>query len=131
MRPVRADLERMERLAEVVDRARERRKVEDEVHRPLDVDRLRDVVVQEVEAAVANVLEILERRGLEVVDADHAVALLEEVVAQVRPEEAGTAGDDTRAHAGHGSGGSAGSLTIPVTRQGRPAAVGAVTSAHT
>jgi hypothetical protein len=38
--------------------------------------------------------DVLERAGLEVVDADHPVAPLEEKVAEVGAEEAGAAGDD-------------------------------------
>ena len=36
--------------------------------------------------------------GLEVVDADHAVAAVEQLVAQVRAEEAGAAGDEASGH---------------------------------
>ena len=98
VRPVRADLQRVQRLAEVVDRARERGQVEDEVDRPVDRDLLRDVVVQEEEVVAADVLEVLERRRLEVVDADNAVPLREQVIAEMRAEEPGPAGDHTRAH---------------------------------
>ena len=40
-----------------------------------------------------------ERAGLEVVDADDAVAAREQVVAEVRAEEAGAAGDEGGGHA--------------------------------
>ena len=88
VRPVRADLQRVQRLPHVVDRARERGQVEDEVDRLVDRDVLGDVVVQEEELVAAEVLEVLERRRLEVVDADHAVPLREQVVAEMRAEEA-------------------------------------------
>ena len=66
----------------------------DEVDRLLDEVRLDDVDVQELEAlGVADVLDVGQRPGLEVVDADHAVAAREQLVAQVRAEEAGAAGD--------------------------------------
>ncbi len=38
-------------------------------------------------------LDVLERARLEVVDADHPVPLLEQVVAEMRAEEPGAAGD--------------------------------------
>ena len=94
MRAVRADLERRERGAQVVDRARERREVEHEVDRLLDPDRLDHVVVEEVELVAAGVGDVLQRPRLQVVDAEHAMALLEEVIAEVRPQEAGSARDN-------------------------------------
>jgi hypothetical protein len=54
-----------------------------------DVDRLVDlqveghVVVDERERVAAEVLDVLERAGLEVVHADHPLALCEQVVAEV------------------------------------------------
>ena len=57
-------------------------------------DRLDHVVVDERERVVALVRDVLERPRLEVVDADDAVPLLEQVIAEVRPEEPGAAGDD-------------------------------------
>jgi hypothetical protein len=97
--PVRADLERVERQPHVVDGARERREVEHEVDVLVDPDRLRDVVVEEAERArVGGVLDVLERARLQVVDADDPVALLQEVIAEVRPEEAGSAGHDRGGH---------------------------------
>jgi hypothetical protein len=69
--------------------------VEDEVDVLVDPDRLGHVVVDEVEALlVPVVLHVLERPGLEVVHADHAVALVEQVIAEVRAEEPGAAGYD-------------------------------------
>ena len=53
MRAVRADLQRRERRAQVVDRARQGGEVEDEVDRLVDLDRLDDVVVEERELVVA------------------------------------------------------------------------------
>ena len=94
MRPVRAGLQRVERQAQVVDRAGERREVVHEVDRLLAHDRLDDVVVHEGERVVAQVVDVLERRDDEVVDADHAVAALEERLAEVGAEEPGAAGDE-------------------------------------
>ena len=49
-------------------------------------------------AVVADVLDVLQRAGLEVVDADHPVPLAEQVLAEVGAEEAGAAGDHAGAH---------------------------------
>ena len=93
MRAVRAHLQRMQGHPEVVDRARERREVVDEVDRPCDLEVLDHVVVEELEPLVPDVLDVCERARVQVVDAEDAVALLEEVVAEMRAEEAGSSGD--------------------------------------
>jgi hypothetical protein len=95
-------LQRMERLAEIVDRAREGSQMEDVVDRLVDLDRLDHVVVREREAVVAKVRDVRERARLEVVDADDALPLLEQVLAEMRAEKAGSAGDDRRRHEGAG-----------------------------
>ena len=97
-----ADLQRVERQPRVVDRAGRRGHVEDEVDRLVDLVVLGDVEHQELEVGAADVLDVGQRPGLEVVDADHAIAPLEQVIAKVRAEEARTAGDKA---GGHGSGG--------------------------
>ena len=81
VRPVRARLERVQRHAQVVDRARERGKVVDVVHRLVGPDRLDHVVVLEREGVVPQVRDVLERRDDEIVDAEDAVAALEERLA--------------------------------------------------
>ena len=103
VRPVRAGLERVQRHAQVVDRARERGEVVDEVDGLVDRDRVDHVVIQEREGIVAQVLDVLERRHDEVVQADHAVAALEQRFAEMRAEEAGAAGDEGRGHGVDGS----------------------------
>src|SRR5205814_5680814 len=85
--------------AHVIDRARKRGEMEDVVDRLVDLDRLGHVVVEERERLVAQVRDVLERPRLQVVDTDNAVTLVKEVVAQVRTEEAGAAGDDRGRHA--------------------------------
>jgi hypothetical protein len=71
-----------------------------------DVDRLVDlqveghVVVDERERVPAEVLDVLERAGLEAVHADHPLALGEQVVAEVRAEESGASRDHRRRHRG-------------------------------
>jgi hypothetical protein len=44
------------------------------------------------------VLDVLQRAGLEVVDAEHAVPLAEQVLAQVGAEKPGSAGHDSGRH---------------------------------
>ena len=94
MRSVGPDLERGERHPEVVVGARQRGEVVDEVDRVVDEDRLRDVVWDESERVVMDVLDVRERAADEVVDADDPLAALEQVVAEVRAEEARTAGHE-------------------------------------
>jgi len=55
--------------------------VEDEVDRLVDLEMPRQVVVQEDEIVAAQMLDVLQRPGLEVVDADHPVAVGYEGVA--------------------------------------------------
>src|SRR5919197_314139 len=98
VRPVGADLERVERHAQVVDRAGEGGQVEDDVQRLLDLDVLDDVVIDEDEVVVADVLDVAERARLEVVDADHAVAACQQVLAKVRAEEPRAPGHDRSRH---------------------------------
>ena len=95
-----ADLQRVQRQAQVVDRRGRRGEVVDEVDRLVDEVRLDDVDVHVHEAlGVADVLDVRERARLEVVDADHAVAAREQLVAEVRSEESGAAGDQAGRHA--------------------------------
>ena len=99
MRAERADFQRLDRLLEVVDRAGRRREVQDVVERPVDVDVVRDVVLDEREAVAADeVLDVARDAGDEVVDADDFMAALEEQLAEVRAEEARAAGDERAAH---------------------------------
>src|SRR5262249_54245286 len=98
VRAVRADPERMERHSQVVDRAGKGGKVEDEIDGLVDGDVLRDVVVHEDELVLADVLHVLKGACYEAVDADDAVALGEDVVAEVGAEEPGSTGDDGRGH---------------------------------
>ncbi len=94
VRAVGARLQRVEREAQVVDRARERGEVVDEVERLVDDDRLADIVVEEDECVVAEMCDVRERARLEVVEADDTMPLPEERLAEVRAEEAGATGDE-------------------------------------
>ncbi len=98
VRAVRADLERVQRHAQVVDRARERREVVDEVDGLGDLDVLCDVVIEEGKRVAPQVLDVRERARDEVVDADDPVAAVDEVLAEMGAEEAGAAGDDRGGH---------------------------------
>jgi hypothetical protein len=51
---------------------------------------LDQVVIQEEEAVVPDVLDVLERARVEVVDAQDAMSLLEQVLAQMRAEKSGS-----------------------------------------
>ena len=75
MRAVGAHLERVQRQPQVVDGAGRAGEVEDEVDRLVDVDVLAHVDGAELEAVVAQVLDVLERARVQVVEADHPVAL--------------------------------------------------------
>ena len=99
MRAVRADLQRVQRQARVVDRARGRGHVVDEVHRPVDLVVVRDVRLDPLELRAAQVLDVLERACFEVVHTDHAIAAVEKVFAQVGAEKAGATRDQTGSHA--------------------------------
>ena len=96
--PVRADLQRLQRQSQVVDRARRAGEVVDDVHRPLDLEVTRDVVADEGERLAAKVLHVVERACLEIVDADDPVTLGNEGVAEVRTEKACASGDDGGRH---------------------------------
>jgi hypothetical protein len=66
--------------------------MEDEVDRLGHIDELAHVGGAKREPAVAYVLDVLERAGVEVIEADDPVALLEQVLTEVRTEEPGAAG---------------------------------------
>src|SRR5262249_46973346 len=98
VRPVGADLQRVQRHTHVVDRAREGREVIHDIDVTLDLEVLGDVVVDELEVLPSEVLDVLERPGVEVVDADDAEVAADEVVAEGGAGEAGPAGHDGGGH---------------------------------
>ena len=53
----------------------------DEVDVVVEEQRVGQVLVQERELGIADVLDVLERAGIEVVEADHPVALGQQVIA--------------------------------------------------
>jgi hypothetical protein len=100
MGSVGADLEGVQRQAQIVDRRGRRGEVVDEVDRLIDVVGLDDVDADVEEAlGVADVLDVGQRAGLEVVDADHAVPARQQLVAQMRAEESCASGYQTGRHA--------------------------------
>ena len=72
VRAERADLERRDRQLQVVDRARRAGPVQHVVDRAVDIDVVRDVVADELEVAVAQVRDVGQVAGQQVVDADDA-----------------------------------------------------------
>jgi hypothetical protein len=76
--------------------------VQHEVHPAVDVDVVGDVVLDELEVRMARqVRDVGDVAGEQVVDADDGIAAIEQRLGQVRPDEAGSAGDDdTRFHKG-------------------------------
>jgi hypothetical protein len=72
--------------------------VVDEVDRLVDLVVVGDVDGLEAERVASDVAHVGEAAGLEVVDADHAVTARQQVVAQVRTEEPGTARDERGGH---------------------------------
>jgi hypothetical protein len=95
VRSVGADLERVQREPRVVDGARRACEVENEVDGLLEEEGLCEIVVEGLELRlVRDVLDVLERAGVEVVDADDTVPLGEQVIAEVGADEAGAAGDE-------------------------------------
>jgi hypothetical protein len=74
--------------------------VVDEVDVLVHEERVDDVRVQVREIGRADVLDVLQRAGLEVVDADHTVPASEELVAQVRAQETGPSRNQAGGHGG-------------------------------
>jgi hypothetical protein len=64
----------------------------------LQKQRLRQVVIDEDEIVGANVRHVLQAARVQIVDADDPMPLREQVVAEMRAEEARTASGDRRAH---------------------------------
>jgi hypothetical protein len=74
--------------------------MEDHVHRPIDVDVLGDVVVDELEARVAEqVSDVAAVPGREIVEGDDLVALADQPIRQMRSDEPCPTRDDDPPHA--------------------------------
>ncbi len=89
---MRPDLQRLQRQAQVIDRARRRREVVHEIQRLIDVVRLDDVDLTKLELRLTQMIDIAQRTRLQVVHANHPVPATEQRLAQMRTEEAGPAG---------------------------------------
>src|SRR5262245_59204305 len=72
--------------------------MEDEVDRLGDREVLCQVVAHEDEVVAADVLDVLERPRIEVVDAEHPVARGQQMVAEMRADEARAAGHESGGH---------------------------------
>jgi hypothetical protein len=64
------------------------------IDRPVDVDVVGDVVLDELEVAVREVRDVGVSPGQQVVDADDRIAAVEQRFREVRSDEPGSAGDD-------------------------------------
>ena len=62
-------------------------------------------IMRKREVRRADVLDVLQRARLEVVDADDAVPAAQQLVAQMRAEEAGATGDKAGGHAAEATAG--------------------------
>ncbi len=125
VRAIRADLQCVQREAQVVNRRSGRGEVVDEVDRLVHEVGLGDVQIEVDELGSADVLDVHERPGVEVVHAQHPVTLREQRVAEVRAQKSRPAGHKT---GGHGVGGyrspqhSAGRTAARRVRTSRPRA---------
>ena len=93
-----ADLEGLQRQSQIVDRTRGAREVVDVVDLLVDANVLGHVVRPELESGVAQMLNVVQRARLEVVDADDAMAPREQRLTEVGTKEAGAAGYNGSQH---------------------------------
>jgi hypothetical protein len=68
--------------------------VQHEIDGSVDVDVVRDVVLDELEVSVMKVRNIGRVPGQEVIDANDSIAAVEQRLGEVRPDETGSAGND-------------------------------------
>ena len=93
--PERPDLERRDGMGQVIDGAGRAREMQHVVDRPVDLDRLGDIVLDELERRVGRqVRDVAATAGQQVVHADDLVAVAEEPLAKMRPDESRATGDD-------------------------------------
>ena len=88
------DFERGDGPLQVIDRAGRGGEVKHEIHRTLDVERLRNIVLDEAE--FRNSVEMGDVPGVagdEIIKRDHMESVGQQAVDQVGADEAGTAGD--------------------------------------
>ncbi len=95
MRAERADLERLDRVAEVINRAGGRGEVQNVVNRLVDLKRMGNIVADKREARMAaKMFDVAQRARDEVVHADDIVAVFQETLAQMRADETRAACND-------------------------------------
>ena len=106
VRAERADLQRLDRQLQVIDRARGRGEVPDVVDLPGEVEELGDVLLDELEVRVAGEMgDVVGLSGDQVVDRDDGMAAGEQQVGEMGTEESRSAGDDGDRAGGRGGGG--------------------------
>jgi hypothetical protein len=89
-----AGLQRAYRIALIMSRRGRACEIVDTVYRAAEGERLADVMLDEREARmIQKRLDVLEIAGVEIVDADHAMPLLDQAIAQVRSDETGAPGN--------------------------------------
>ena len=93
-----AHLQGLDGHAQVVDGGGGAREVEEQVEVALEVDVVGHVVLHEHEVAGDEVLDVRDVAGEEVVHPHHGVALVEQVLGEMRTEEPGGAGDEGPRH---------------------------------
>src|SRR6478672_5567355 len=94
----------MQGHAQIIDGAGQSREVVDGVDRLVDLQVERHVLVDEEEIVAPQVLDVLQRPRVEVVHADDAVVLRDEVVTEVRAKEPGSTSHNCRRHRGDATG---------------------------
>src|SRR5262245_50128884 len=94
VRAERADLQRLNRELEIVDRTCRACPVKNEIDGAVDVDVPSNVVPDEFEIPVTQVRDVGQIAGEQVVDPDDLMTTLEERFAQMRSNESRGAGDD-------------------------------------
>jgi hypothetical protein len=78
MRAVSAHFQGVQRQSQVVDWACRRSEVVNEIDFPVDVKGLGYVDIQIDEISIANMRDVFERSGLEIVDADNSIPALKQ-----------------------------------------------------
>ena len=95
VRAQRADLQGLDRDLQVINRAGGRGEMPDVIHRRIEENKFRHVLLDEFEIRVAaQMRDVVHRAGDKIVDANDFVAARQQQVGQMRAEKTGGAGDD-------------------------------------
>src|SRR4051812_10830840 len=85
---------RTDRVVLIVRRRSRAGEIEDALHRTGDLERLRDVVLDERKSGMVEKRpDVLDTARVEIVDAGHVVTALHQPIAEMRTDESGAAGD--------------------------------------